>query len=74
MTKDTASVPWNKVEAPLDRYMGRYTSADGVTKEIQVGSENDMITLLDLKPDMEYVTDIWAEEGPRGVRRQAPEL
>ncbi|KAF4799865.1 hypothetical protein TURU_051346 [Turdus rufiventris] len=49
-----------------DWYMGRYTSADGVTKEIQVGSENDMITLLDLKPDMEYVTDIWAEEGPRG--------
>lgn len=74
MTEDTVTVSWNKVEAPLDRYMGRYTSADGDTKEIQVGSENDMMTLLDLKPDMEYVTDIWPEKGPRGEGRQAPEL
>lgn len=43
--------------------------ADGVTKEIQVGSENDMIILLDLKPDMEYVTDIWAEKGPQRSKK-----
>ncbi|KGL99596.1 Tenascin-N, partial [Charadrius vociferus] len=61
--EDTATVSWNKVEAPIDRYMVRYTSADGDTKEIQVGSENDVITLLDLKPGMEYVIHIWAEKG-----------
>ncbi|KAM4896069.1 LOW QUALITY PROTEIN: tenascin-N-like [Sylvia borin] len=71
MTEDSlsATVSWNKVEAPLDRYMGRYTSADGDTKEIQVGSENDMITLLDLKPDMEYVTNIWAEKEPQRSKK-----
>lgn len=33
VTEDTVTVSWNKVEAPLDKYMGRYTSADGDTKE-----------------------------------------
>ncbi|KAM4774233.1 LOW QUALITY PROTEIN: tenascin-N-like [Cyanocitta cristata] len=69
MTEDTATVSWNKVEAPVDRYMVRYTSADGDTREIQVGCENYMITLLDLKPDMEYVTDIWAEKGPQRSKK-----
>ncbi|NXW13415.1 TENN protein, partial [Circaetus pectoralis] len=65
VTEDTATVSWNKVEAPIDRYMVRYTSADGDIKEIEVGSENDIITLLDLKPGMEYVIHIWAEKGPQ---------
>ncbi|XP_009708442.1 PREDICTED: tenascin-N isoform X2 [Cariama cristata] len=65
VTEDTATVSWNKVEAPIDRYMVRYSSADGDTKEIEVGSDNDIITLLDLKPGMEYVIHIWAEKGPQ---------
>ncbi|XP_049664512.1 tenascin-N isoform X4 [Accipiter gentilis] len=65
VTEDTATVSWSKVEAPIDRYMVRYTSADGDIKEIEVGSENDIITLLDLKPGMEYVIHIWAEKGPQ---------
>ncbi|KAM6396528.1 tenascin-N [Pluvialis apricaria] len=69
VTEDTATVSWNKVEAPIDRYMMRYTSADGDTKEIEVGSENDVITLLDLKPGMEYVIHIWAEKGPQRSKK-----
>lgn len=57
------------MEAAIDRYMVRYTSADGDTKEMQVGSGNDMITLLDPKPDMEYVTHIWAEKGPQRSKK-----
>lgn len=64
VTEDTATVSWNKVEAPIDRYMVRYTSLDGDTKEIEVGSENDMVTLWDLDPGMQYVIHIWAEKGP----------
>ncbi|XP_030349345.1 tenascin-N isoform X2 [Strigops habroptila] len=64
VTEHTATVSWNKVEAPIDRYMVRYTSADGDTKEIKVGSENDMVTLRDLDPGMQYVVHIWAEKGP----------
>nr|XP_009483161.1 PREDICTED: tenascin-N [Pelecanus crispus] len=69
VTEDTASVSWHKVEAPIDRYMVKYTSADGDTKEIEVGSENDIITLRDLKPGMEYVIHIWAEKGPQWSKK-----
>ncbi|NXR04975.1 TENN protein, partial [Sagittarius serpentarius] len=69
VTEDTATVSWNKVEGPIDRYMVRYTSADGDVKEIEVGNENDIITLLDLKPGMEYVIHIWAEKGPQQSKK-----
>ncbi|XP_035753969.1 tenascin-N isoform X2 [Egretta garzetta] len=69
VTEDTATISWNKVEAPIDRYMVRYTSADGDIKEIEVGSENDIITLLDLKPGMEYAIHIWAEKGPQRSKK-----
>ncbi|XP_009902378.2 tenascin-N [Dryobates pubescens] len=65
VTEDTATVSWNKVEAPIERYMVRYTSADGDTKEVEVGNENDTIILRDLKPGMEYVIHVWAEKGPQ---------
>ncbi|NWW99137.1 TENN protein, partial [Caloenas nicobarica] len=69
VTEDTATVSWNKVEAPIDRYKLRYTSADGDVKEMEVGSENDIITLRDLKPGMEYVIHIWAEKGPQRSKK-----
>ncbi|XP_071897872.1 tenascin-N isoform X2 [Anas platyrhynchos] len=69
VSEDTATVSWNKVEAPIDRYMVRYTSADGNIKEIEVGSENSIITLLDLKPGMEYIIHIWAEKGPQRSKK-----
>ncbi|XP_065530221.1 tenascin-N [Lathamus discolor] len=64
VTEDMATVSWNKVEAPIDRYMVRYTSLDGDAKEIEVGSENDMVTLWDLDPGTQYIIHIWAEKGP----------
>ncbi|NXI63130.1 TENN protein, partial [Anseranas semipalmata] len=69
VSEDTATVSWNKVEAPVDRYMVRYTSADGDIKEVEVGSENSIITLPDLKPGMEYVIHIWAEKGPQRSKK-----
>ncbi|NWZ22053.1 TENN protein, partial [Asarcornis scutulata] len=69
VSEDTATVSWNKVEAPIDRYMVRYTSDDGDIKEIEVGSENSIITLLDLKPGMEYIIHIWAEKGPQRSKK-----
>ncbi|XP_035393502.1 tenascin-N [Cygnus atratus] len=69
VSEDTATVSWNKVEAPIDRYMVRYTSADGDIKEIEVGSENSIITLLGLKPGMEYIIHIWAEKGPQRSKK-----
>ncbi|NXC12191.1 TENN protein, partial [Corythaeola cristata] len=69
VTEDTATISWNKVEAPVDRYVVRYTSADGDAKEIEVGSEDDIITLLDLKPGVKYVIHIWAEKGAQRSKK-----
>uniref|UniRef100_A0A8C2UH38 Tenascin N n=1 Tax=Coturnix japonica TaxID=93934 RepID=A0A8C2UH38_COTJA len=69
VTEDTATVSWNKVQAPIDRYMVRYTSADGGTKETEVGSESSTVTLWNLKPGMEYTIHIWAEKGPHRSKK-----
>uniref|UniRef100_A0A8C9EIP5 Tenascin N n=1 Tax=Pavo cristatus TaxID=9049 RepID=A0A8C9EIP5_PAVCR len=69
VTEDAATVSWNKVQAPIDRYMVRYASADGDTKETEVGSDNSIITLLHLKPGMEYTIHIWAEKGPHRSKK-----
>nr|XP_005304324.2 tenascin-N [Chrysemys picta bellii] len=62
VTEDTATISWNRVQAPIDRYMVSYTSADGDTREIAVGKDQNTTTLMGLKPGMEYVTYIWAEK------------
>ena len=36
VTETTLSVSWDPVEADIDRYMVRYTSHDGETKEVHV--------------------------------------
>uniref|UniRef100_A0A8B9QFA7 Tenascin N n=1 Tax=Apteryx owenii TaxID=8824 RepID=A0A8B9QFA7_APTOW len=69
VTEDTATLSWDKVQAPIDRYVVRYTSVDGDIKEIEVGNENNNFTLLDLKPGMEYVIHIWAEKGSQQSKK-----
>ncbi|XP_053929760.1 tenascin-N [Cuculus canorus] len=69
VTEDTATVSWHKVEAPIDRYVVRYTSAEGSVEEIAVGSENDTVTLLHLKPGIEYAIHLWAEKGPQRSKK-----
>ncbi|XP_064371674.1 tenascin-N [Dromaius novaehollandiae] len=69
VTEDTATLSWDKVQAPIDRYMVRYTSVDGDIKEIEVGNENNNFTLLSLNPGTEYVIHIWAERGSQQSKK-----
>ncbi|XP_062437101.1 tenascin-N [Rhea pennata] len=69
VTEATATLSWDKVQAPIDRYMVRYTSVDGDIKEIEVGYENNNFTLLGLKPGTEYVIHIWAEKGSQWSKK-----
>uniref|UniRef100_A0A8C4W1T1 Tenascin N n=1 Tax=Gopherus evgoodei TaxID=1825980 RepID=A0A8C4W1T1_9SAUR len=69
VTEDTATISWNRVQAPIDRYMVSYTSADGDTREIAVGKDKSITTLTDLKPGMEYIIYIWAEKGGQQSKR-----
>ncbi|XP_026511984.1 tenascin-N [Terrapene carolina triunguis] len=69
VTEDTATISWNRVQAPIDRYMVSYTSADGDTRERAVGKDQSTTSLTGLKPGMEYVIYIWAEKGGQRSKR-----
>ncbi|KAJ7331769.1 hypothetical protein JRQ81_013949 [Phrynocephalus forsythii] len=69
VTENTTTVSWNKVLAPIERYMLTYTSADGDKKEIPLGKDKSSTTLTGLKPGTEYVIYIWAVMGSQQSKR-----
>lgn len=73
VTEDTATISWDRVQAPIDRYMVNYTSVDGDTEEIEVGKNESTMRLAGLKPGIEYVIFLWAEKGTRQSKRISTE-
>ncbi|XP_036891065.1 tenascin-N [Sturnira hondurensis] len=69
VTETTASISWDPVQATIDRYMVRYTSADGDTREVPVGKEQSGTVLTGLRPGVEYSVHVWAERGARESRK-----
>ncbi|XP_046536418.1 tenascin-N isoform X3 [Equus quagga] len=69
VTENTATVSWDPVQAVIDRYMVRYTSADGDTKDIPVGKEQSSTILTGLRPGVEYTVHVWAEKGDRESKK-----
>ncbi|XP_019357390.1 PREDICTED: tenascin-N isoform X6 [Gavialis gangeticus] len=69
VTEDTATISWKGVQAPIDRYMVSYTSADGDSKEVAVRKDKTMTTVTGLRPGMEYIIYIWAEKGAHQSKR-----
>ncbi|POI24456.1 hypothetical protein CIB84_011794, partial [Bambusicola thoracicus] len=63
VTEDSATISWDSVRAPIDRYIVSYTSADGGSKEIEVGKAKSITTLTGLKAGMKYTIHLWAELG-----------
>nr|CAE45651.1 tenascin-W precursor [Mus musculus] len=69
VTENTATISWDPVRANIDRYMVRYTSADGETKEIPVSKDQSNTILTGLKPGMEYTIHVWAQKGARESKK-----
>ncbi|XP_004425070.1 PREDICTED: tenascin-N isoform X1 [Ceratotherium simum simum] len=69
VTENTATISWDPVQAVIDRYMVRYTSADGDTREVPVGKEQNSTVLTDLRPGVEYVVHVWAEKGDQASKK-----
>lgn len=69
VTETTATVSWDPVQAVIDRYMVRYTSPDGDTREVPVGKEQSSTVLTGLRPGVEYTVHVWAEKGDRESRK-----
>ncbi|XP_047696080.1 tenascin-N isoform X8 [Prionailurus viverrinus] len=69
VTENTATVSWDPVHAVIDRYMVRYTSADGDTGEVPVGKEQSSTVLMGLRPGVEYTVQVWAQKGARESKK-----
>uniref|UniRef100_A0A8W4F990 Tenascin-N n=1 Tax=Sus scrofa TaxID=9823 RepID=A0A8W4F990_PIG len=69
VTENTATVSWDPVQAVIDRYLVRYTSADGDTREVPVGKEQSSTVLMGLRPGVEYTVHVWAQKGDRESRK-----
>ncbi|XP_047696079.1 tenascin-N isoform X7 [Prionailurus viverrinus] len=69
VTENTATVSWDPVHAVIDRYMVRYTSADGDTGEVPVGKEQSSAVLMGLRPGVEYTVQVWAQKGARESKK-----
>ncbi|XP_038205896.1 tenascin-N isoform X2 [Arvicola amphibius] len=69
VTENTATVSWDPVEADIDRYIVRYTSADGETREVPVSKEKSSTVLTGLRPGVEYKVDVWAQKGAQDSRK-----
>lgn len=63
VTEDTAVVSWAPVQATIDKYVVRYTSADGDTRDMAVPKEQSSTVLTGLKPGEAYRVYVWAERG-----------
>ncbi|XP_048968193.1 tenascin-N isoform X20 [Canis lupus dingo] len=69
VTEDTATISWDPVQAVIDKYMVRYTSADGDTREVPVGKEQSSTVLTGLRPGVEYTVQVWAQKGARESKK-----
>ena len=69
VTENTATVSWAPVQAVIDRYLVRYTSADGDSGEVPVGKEQSSTVLTGLRPGVEYTVHVWAQKGDRESRK-----
>ncbi|XP_066227662.1 tenascin-N isoform X4 [Saccopteryx leptura] len=69
VTETTATISWDPVQAVIDRYMVRYTAADGDSREAPVGKAQSSTVLTGLRPGVEYTVHVWAVQGDRESRK-----
>ncbi|XP_035276714.1 tenascin-N [Anguilla anguilla] len=69
VTEDTATVTWDMVRADVDGYVISYTSADGSSREIPVGTDSASYRLTGLRPGVVYTVFVWAVKGSRASRK-----
>ncbi|KAM4641602.1 tenascin-N-like [Discoglossus pictus] len=67
--EETASLSWEGARSAIDKYMLRYSSLDGVTKELEVDKGSTSTSLSGLIPGMEYSFQLWAEAGSKRSKR-----
>lgn len=60
---------WDPVQADIDGYMLSYSSSEGDSEAIPIGSDSTSYTLTGLKPGVLYAVYVWAFKGSKTTRK-----
>ncbi|XP_027141307.1 tenascin-N isoform X2 [Larimichthys crocea] len=72
-TESSFSVSWDHTQAEIDGYVLTYSSSEGSSGEIPVGSDSSSYTLTGLKPGVLYTVYIWAIKGSKASKKISTE-
>ncbi|XP_070775370.1 tenascin-N [Enoplosus armatus] len=68
-TESSFSVSWDPVQADIDGYILTYSSTEGSSEELPVGSDSTSYMLTGLRPGVLYNIYIWAIKGSKVSRK-----
>ncbi|XP_039877700.1 tenascin-N isoform X2 [Simochromis diagramma] len=68
-TESSLTVSWDPAQAEIDGYILTYTSSEGSSEEIPVGSDRTSYMLTSLRPGVLYTVYIWAVKGDKATRK-----
>ncbi|XP_034469010.1 tenascin-N isoform X2 [Hippoglossus hippoglossus] len=68
-TESSFRVSWDHTQAAVDGYVLTYSSSEGSSAEIPLGSDSNSHMLTDLKPGVLYTVYIWAVKGGKVSRK-----
>ncbi|XP_060940563.1 tenascin-N isoform X2 [Limanda limanda] len=68
-TESSLSVSWDPVQAEIDGYVLTYSSSEGSSGEIPVGSDRTSHSLTGLRPGVIYTVYVWAVKGNKASRK-----
>ncbi|XP_070701398.1 tenascin-N [Pempheris klunzingeri] len=68
-TESSFRVSWDQTQAENDGYVLTYSSSEGSSEEISVGSDSSSHLLTGLRPGVLYTVYIWAVKGSKASRK-----
>lgn len=68
-TESSFRVSWDHARADIDGYLLNYSSTEGSSGEIAVGSDTSSYRLTGLKPGISYTVYLWAIKGGKSSRK-----
>lgn len=70
-TESSFKVSWDHAQAEIDGYVLTYSSSEGSSEEMPVGSDSTSYILTGLKPGVLYTVYVWAIKGDKSSRKSS---
>ncbi|KAG7229319.1 hypothetical protein INR49_012977 [Caranx melampygus] len=73
-TESSFIVSWDHSQAEIDGYILTYSSSEGSSEELPVGSDHTSYNITGLRPGVRYTVNIWASRGAKPAGRSQHKL